>query len=192
VAHGWVARQLGDDTAARLGRLSLNPLRHIDPIGTVLVPGIFLLVGFLSGGPGVFFGWAKPVPVDWRRLGNPRRDMALVAMAGPLANFLMAILWAMLAKSGILLHAPFILYAGVIGITINLLLMVLNLLPVPPLDGSRIVVALLPGQWASLYMRLEPYGTFILILLLSLGILGPMLQGPVSALQGLVAGIAGL
>jgi Zn-dependent protease len=196
VAHGWVAKQLGDDTAQKLGRLSINPLRHIDPVGTLLVPGILLVTGYLTGGSGFIFGWAKPVPVDWTKLGNPKRDMALVAVAGPLANLLMAILWALVAKIGILLQSPFasepMLFMGGIGISINLILMILNLLPLLPLDGGRVVTGLLPDPLALGFSRLEPYGIFILIGLLATGWLGPILNYPLPALQRLVAGIAGL
>jgi Zn-dependent protease len=196
VAHGWVAKQFGDNTAELLGRLSLNPLRHIDPVGTLLVPGLLLVSGYLSGGPTVIFGWAKPVPVDWTRLGNPRRDMALVAAAGPAANLLMAILWAMVAKAGILLQSPFasepMVLMGGIGISFNLVLMILNLLPVLPLDGGRIVTSFLPRPLALKFSKLEPYGIVILIALMVTGLLGPILRYPLPVLQQLVAGIAGL
>ncbi|MCI0668619.1 MAG: site-2 protease family protein [Methylococcaceae bacterium] len=196
VAHGWVAKQLGDHTAQLLGRLSLNPLRHIDPVGTLLVPGLLLVSGYLSGGPTFIFGWAKPVPVDWTKLGNPKRDMALVAVAGPLANLLMAIFWALVAKTGILLQSSFasepMLFMGGIGISFNLVLMILNLLPVLPLDGGRIVTSALPGPLAWQYSKLEPYGIVILIALMATGLLGPILRYPLPALQQLVAGIAGL
>ncbi len=196
VAHGWVAKQLGDNTAQKLGRLSINPLRHIDPFGTLLVPGLLLVTGYLTGGSGVIFGWAKPVPVDWAKLGNPKRDMALVAVAGPMANLLMAVLWAMVAKIGIVLQSPFasepMLFMGGIGISINLVLMILNLLPLLPLDGGRIVTSFLPDPLAWRFSRLEPYGVFILIGLLATGWLGPILNYPLPALQHLIAGIAGL
>lgn len=181
VAHGWVASRLGDPTAARAGRLSLNPLRHIDPVGTVLVPALIYLT---SGG---FFGWARPVPVDWRYLRRPRLDMGLVAAAGPLSNLLMLIGWL-----GLMLRTP----AGTLlsemswtGISFNATIMVLNLLPLPPLDGSRIVAALLPARLAAAYARIEPYGLLILAGLLMSGFLGRIL-GPL--VRGLVTGLAAL
>ena len=196
VAHGWVAKQLGDSTASLLGRLSLNPLKHIDPVGTLLVPGLLLLSALITGGSGFIFGWAKPVPVDWRKLRNPKRDMALVAVAGPIANLAMAILWAIIAKTAIVLNSSFasepMFRMGEIGIAINLMLMVLNLLPMPPLDGGRIVTSVLPGPLAWRFSMLEPYGVFILIGLLVSGLLGPILSYPLPALHHLVAGIAGL
>src|SRR5210317_2286465 len=156
VAHGWVARRLGDPTAYMMGRLTLNPIRHIDPIGTVLVPLALTLMG------GFIFGWAKPFPVTWENLRNPKRDMVLVAAAGPLANLAMALLWALAMKVGVLLGdearwvALPLIYMGFAGITINLVLMVLNLLPLPPLDGGRVVAGLLPDRLAWRYGRLEP------------------------------------
>jgi Zn-dependent protease len=174
-AHGWMALRLGDPTAQMLGRLSLNPIRHIDPLGTILVPGIMLMLG------GFLFGWAKPVPITWENLRRPKQDMAWVAAAGPLANLLMALFWALVARLGLALGdisgglAMYLMYSGVAGIFINLILMMLNLLPLPPLDGSRVVAALLPGPLAYQYSRLEPFGFPILILLLITGILGKIL-----------------
>ena len=157
VAHGWVAKQFGDPTAARLGRLTLNPIKHVDPIGTLLVPGLLLL----SHAP-FLFGWAKPVPVTWENLRHPKRDMAIVAVAGPASNLMMAIFWALIAKLGLDLGAlswagtP-LYYMGSFGIQINVVLMVLNLLPLPPLDGGRVAVGLLPGPMAWQLSRLENY-----------------------------------
>lgn len=173
VSHGWVARRLGDQTASLLGRLSLNPLRHIDPVGTVLVPAIMLLL------PGGFvFGWAKPVPVDARNLRRPRVDMAWVAAAGPFSNLCMALLWALLAQVGSAIGgwagAPLV-YMAVAGIFINTILMVLNLLPLPPLDGGRVAVGMLPDNLARPLARVEPYGIWILLALLFSGLLGGIL-----------------
>jgi Zn-dependent protease len=181
VAHGWVANSLGDSTARLQGRLTLNPIRHIDPVGTILVPALMvILTGFI-------FGWAKPVPVNWQRLGHPRRDMALVAAAGPLANLVMMLIWAIIAKlvfvAGIdaSLVAPFILTMVKVGIIINIILMVLNLLPLLPLDGGRVMTSLLPPDLAEKYARLEPYGLIILVVLLVTGVLvriiGPIIFG---------------
>ncbi len=197
VAHGWAAKQLGDKTAMMLGRLTLNPIKHIDPVGTIIVPGLLILSGFIFGsGLGFIFGWAKPVPVNWDQLRNPKRDMALVAVAGPLANFLMAVFWALIAKIGIMLQSPFasepMLFMGGIGISINLILMILNLLPIPPLDGSRVVSSMLPGPLAWKYSRIEPYGFMILMALLVTGVLGPILSYPLPVLQHMVTGLAGL
>ncbi|KUJ72223.1 peptidase [Thiomicrospira sp. WB1] len=182
VAHGWMASRLGDQTARMLGRVTLNPFKHIDPIGTVLVPLALLFLG------GFVFGWAKAVPVSQRNFKRPQRDMAWVALAGPAANLVMALGWLALIKVAMSLgatlesggtgSAQFLLYAGVAGVTINLLLMVLNLLPLPPLDGSRVLAAFLPRKWVWHYYRLEPYGLFILLGLLFLGILGPLISGP--------------
>ena len=190
VAHGWVAWLLGDDTAKRFGRLSLNPLHHVDPVGTVAVPLIMLLLG------GFIFGWAKPVPVDYGRLRNPKRDMALVALAGPGANLGMALFWTLVARLGIWLEMSYVsvplIYMGAAGIFFNLVLMVLNLLPIPPLDGGRVLVGVLPGRWAGMVARLEPYGMPILLLLLITGMLGRILGPIIHGMQGWFFSLAGL
>ena len=197
VAHGWVARRLGDPTAYMMGRLTLNPLKHIDPVGTVAVPLMLIVLGSVTGNTFVF-GWAKPVPVTWENLRNPKRDMVLVAAAGPLANLAMALLWALAMKVGVLLGdearwvALPLIYMGFAGITINLVLMVLNLLPLPPLDGGRVVAGLLPDRLAWRYGRLEPYGLMILLALLMMGWLGHLLWPPVGLLQGLLFNLLGL
>lgn len=186
VAHGWIARRLGDPTALMLGRLTLNPIKHIDPIGTVVLPLVLLIAG------GFVFGWAKPVPVTWQNLKNPKRDMALVAVAGPLSNLLMAIIWAILLKialvGGNVLGAFLepLLLMGQFGIMFNLVLMVLNLLPLPPLDGSRVVSALLPGPLAYKYGRLESYGLIILIVLLMTGMLSKVISPPILFLERVI------
>jgi len=171
-AHGYVARHFGDMTAAAAGRISFNPLRHIDPIGTLLVPGLTLLVG------GILFGWAKPVPVNFGKLRHPKRDMLWVAAAGPGSNFIMAMLWALAIKVSPLMPSfvamPLALM-GAAGIMINVVLMVLNLLPLPPLDGGRIAVSLLPHAWAWRFARIEPYGFIILLVLMFTHILGAIL-----------------
>jgi len=180
-AHGYVAHHFGDPTAWQMGRVSLNPLRHIDPVGTILVPALILASSSLLTGGGILFGWAKPVPVNFGRLGNPKKDMLWVALAGPGANFVMTLGWALLLKLATLMpDSAFALpmaEMGKAGIRINAALMLLNLLPIPPLDGGRIAVSLLPHRAAWRFAQLEPYGFVILLLLLFTGILGAIL-GP--------------
>ena len=163
-AHGYIAWKLGDSTAMRAGRVTANPLKHIDPVGTLLLPGLLLLLRapFL-------FGFAKPVPVDFSKLRNPRRDMVWVALAGPMSNVLLAIVSAVLI--GMVSFVPGALGAWIVinlgnSIFINLLLAIFNLIPLPPLDGGRIAVGLLPNRWARPLARLEQYGVFILLAML--------------------------
>lgn len=190
-AHGWVARKLGDKTAEMQGRLTLNPLKHIDPVGTILVPGIMLLLHV----PFVF-GWAKPVPVDWRNLRRPKQDMAWVAAAGPGSNFVMAIGWALAMRIALALPADNfvalpLLFMGVAGIFINSILMALNLLPLPPLDGGRVVTGLLPSRYAYYFARIEPYGIWILLALLMTGAIGWILWPLVRVFLQMMISVAG-
>ncbi|MEK6708697.1 MAG: site-2 protease family protein [Pseudomonadota bacterium] len=180
-AHGYVARYFGDLTAHAQGRISLNPMRHIDPMGTIVVPLVLFTLSKLTVGTGFLFGWAKPVPVNFGNLRRPKYDMLWVAAAGPGANLFMAFLWALLMKLGLSLpesdlSRPMILM-GEAGIEINVILMVLNLLPLPPLDGGRMAVSLLPHRMAHHFARIEPYGFMILLLLLFTGMLGTII-GP--------------
>jgi len=191
-AHGWVASKLGDSTAKQMGRVTLNPIKHIDPVGTVLLPlAMYLLTNFM-------FGWAKPVPVDWRNLRNPRRDMALVAIAGPASNLLMAIFWALGMRIGVSLMdlLPWVayplVYMGTAGIMINSILMILNLLPILPLDGGRIVASLLPPRLAMPYARTEPWGLFIIVGLLASGLLGSIIGPVLSTFQYIIVSLVGL
>lgn len=187
VAHGWAAYKLGDKTALMLGRLTLNPFKHIDPLGTVIIPLILLWLG------GIIFGWARPIPINPKNFKHPRRDTAIVSAAGPFSNFVMAFCWAAIMKLGLILmsyHFRFalpIMLMGETGVIINLVLMVLNLIPLPPLDGSRIVSAIIPNRWAYYYDRVERYGLIILLLLLVTGLLGRIIFPIVFLLQHLLA-----
>lgn len=188
-AHAWVAYSLGDMTAKRMGRLSFNPLRHIDPIGTVLVPLAILLVSQFN----FVFGWAKPVPINSDQFKNPRRDVALATVAGPLANLLMALFWAAGLKLAVMLDPKssasvlFLLLTAQAGIVINLLLAFLNLIPIPPLDGSRVVASLLRPRLALLYQKIEPYGFVILVILMFTGLfawlVNPLLRASLIAIR---------
>jgi Zn-dependent protease len=187
-AHGYVARHFGDMTAAAAGRISLNPIRHIDPFGTILLPALTMLIG------GMLFGWAKPVPVDFGRLRHPKRDMLWVAAAGPGSNLVMMLLWTLIIKISIALPPNISLplaLMGAAGIWINAILMLLNLLPLPPLDGGRIAVSLLPHSYAWQFAKLERYGFIILIVLLFTGILGrilmPFMNAVIAALSLLIS-----
>ncbi|SMN01552.1 FIG004556: membrane metalloprotease [uncultured Candidatus Thioglobus sp.] len=178
VAHGWVANQRGDGTAKMLGRLTLNPTKHIDPVGTILVPAML----YFFDSP-FLFGWAKPVPINFNALKSPKQDMILVALAGPASNFIMALLWLASIVLAIQTQSQFLLKMAEFGITINLVLGVFNLLPLPPLDGSRVVSALLPNKLAYEYNKLEDYGLYILLGLLFLGIFEQVILPVVSFIQ---------
>jgi Zn-dependent protease len=177
-AHGYVARQFGDQTAYMLGRVTLNPIKHIDPIGTIAVPGFLIAVSLLTKAPLFIFGWAKPVPINFGNLRHPKRDMFWVAGAGPFANFAMAVAWAFLLKAAVpdgAMASEGLSEMARAGVEVNLMLMALNLLPILPLDGGRIAVSLLPHAIAVPYSRLEPYGFFVVIILLATGILNDLM-----------------
>jgi Zn-dependent protease len=189
VAHGWVAKYFGDHTAEAQGRLSLNPIRHIDLVGTVLVPALLLL--FSSP---FLFGWAKPVPVNPRFLRNPRGNMVWVSAAGPAANLAMAIVWAFLMMLSqnvdIGIAGQWLQSMAAVGIFINVLLAVFNMLPIPPLDGGQLLTNLLPrGTLTSMLEAIAPFGLFIVLGLLVTRMLGPLISGPVNYLQGLLVTI---
>jgi Zn-dependent protease len=192
-AHGWVAKKYGDNTASMQGRLTLNPIKHIDWLGTIIIPGLLLLTG-----TGFIFGWAKPVPVDARNFKKPLHDMAIVALAGPVSNLLMALAWALIARIGITIGEGVenislpLIYTGIAGISINLVLALINLLPIPPLDGSRILTGLLPHRLAWQYNQLERYGFIILLVLLYTKVLNAILAYPMYFAQNLFFSIAGM
>jgi len=191
VAHGWVAKKRGDTTASMLGRLTLNPIKHIDWIGTILVPAILVLsfTGFI-------FGWAKPVPVNDNNLRHPRVDMALVAIAGPIANLLMAFVWAGIARIGVSVELEAVslplIYMGIAGISINLVLALINLIPIPPLDGSRVLACLLPPKWAWHFNRIGSLGLIVLLVLLMTDTLSMVLAYPLYYLQQFFFSVAGM
>lgn len=195
-AHGYAARHFGDYTAHNAGRISLNPLRHIDPIGTVAIPLLILITSSLMGGSGILFGWAKPVPVNFGQLRHPKRDMLWVAAAGPGANFLMALCWALVLKLALDMPDNYFSFPmqkmAQYGVGINVVLMVLNLFPLPPLDGGRIAVSLLPGRMAWRFAMLEPYGFIILLVLLFSGVLGTILWPFMAVARELIFAIVNL
>ncbi len=187
-AHGYAAKHFGDLTAFNAGRISLNPLRHIDPFGTLLLPALSIMLG------GILFGWAKPVPVDFGKLRQPKKDMLWVAAAGPAANFIMAIFWVFVIKFAATMPESIALplaLMGKAGVSINIVLMVLNLLPLPPLDGGRIAVSLLPQHLAIKFPQLERYGFVILIVLLFSGVLSRILTPIIGLVYAIIATVFG-
>jgi Zn-dependent protease len=195
-AHGYVARYFGDSTAWMLGRVTANPLKHIDLVGTIIVPLTILVASKLLGGGALLFGWAKPVPVNFSQLRRPKQDMLWVAAAGPGMNLIMAVFWALLIQVAIVLEHGFfsepMALMGAAGVFINVILMALNLIPLPPLDGGRIAVSLLPRKAAWQFSKLEPYGLFILLGLLFTGLLGMILWPLISLFISLIAMLSGL
>ena len=179
-AHGYAARHFGDNTAAMMGRITLNPIKHIDPIGTILMP---LMLYFATSGA-FLFGYAKPVPVRFDQVRNPKRDMIWVALAGPASNFVQAIFWALVLVMliGLGQHERFFLEMCRAGITVNLVMWAFNLFPLPPLDGGRILVGLLPWKQAQAVARVEPYGFFIVMGLVLLGVVGSYWLRPLMSL----------
>ena len=192
VAHGWAAKLRGDRTAEMLGRLSLNPLRHVDPVGTILVPAILWFSG------GLLFGWAKPVPVAFRNLRNPKKDMVFVAIAGPGANFVMAVGWALLFKLTLItglansVAGEFLLGMARIGLLINVLLAAFNMIPIPPLDGGRVLRGLVSEGLGKYLDRIEPFGLIIIVLLLLSGLLWTVVRPLYALVESLVILLVGL
>jgi Zn-dependent protease len=195
-AHGYVAKHFGDMTAYVLGRVSLNPVRHIDLVGTIIVPLVILLATSWGAGQGMLFGWAKPVPVNYHALRKPKRDMMWVAAAGPAANLAMALGWALTAKLALVMPNNYftdpLFLISQAGVTVNLVLMLLNLIPLLPLDGGRIVAGLLPARMADQYARLEPWGFPILLALMFTNVLGIVLGPMVAGSLQLIANAFGM
>ena len=194
-AHGYVAKLFGDRTAEMLGRVTLNPIKHVDPVGTILVPGVLLLTAKLAGGVPFVFGWAKPVPVNEANLRRPRRDMVFVAAAGPGSNFLQALLWAFVlvaARPGGAVASDGLHEMARIGVNVNLVLMALNLLPIPPLDGGRVLAGVLPRPAAAMLARVEPFGFFVVIGLLVFGLLDDLMRPLIRAAEAVIVALLGL
>lgn len=190
-AHGWLAKRYGDNTGYSAGLLTLNPIKQIDLMGTIVVPLLLIMTN-----SGFVFGWAKGMPINPKNFKNPRKDAALVALAGPVANLLMAIAWALLARLAIILNIEAIsvplIYSSIAGISLNLVLTVFNLLPIPPLDGSRVLLGILPNYWSWQYSKLEPYGFIILMILLFSHVLDSIIMYPFGFLKEIFFNIAGL
>ena len=196
-AHGWAALRLGDPTAKMLGRLTLNPIPHIDPVGTILVPVVLLIISSIVNAPPWLIGWARPVPITEQNLRKPKRDMAYVALAGPFSNLLMAVFWAVVIRIGAEIQdssgiGEFLIHSGTVGILINAILIALNMLPLPPLDGSRVVSSLLPPRVEWQYNRLERFGFPILLFLLITNVLWTILRPIVALIFSGVTKIVGL
>jgi len=180
-AHAYAAKCFGDTTAASFGRMSMNPLVHVDPVGTLLVPGLLLVSSVVTGMGGILFGWAKPVPVNFSRLHNPKRDMIWVALACPACNLAQALLWALFLRLAVMLPVSrpilmMLMEFGFAGITVNLMLMAFNLIPILPLDGGRILTGLLPWRWAIEFSKLERYGLILMLVLIATGATGFLIE----------------